>query len=164
MNEDYDTELHVRSGSFDDWFQYFRHRESDLEKKAIYGKRQRIFKAPGEERSCASYENNEKAKDDINKNETRVPFIPNFLYKYLDSTARKNIEKWRYLVDSGKTMTSEDLVAGNKHKKNNDDDYESSDTQSKNSKIKKGKKTRWLTNIVSSGLPDDTVVVKISSA
>ena len=44
-DEEYDTELHVHSGFFDDIFQYLQIRECDFDKRKIYEKCQRRFKA-----------------------------------------------------------------------------------------------------------------------
>ena len=48
-DEDYDNDICVHSEFFDDLVHYFRVRKRDLDKKAIFEKRQRRFKTPGEE-------------------------------------------------------------------------------------------------------------------
>ena len=84
--------------------------------------------------------------------------------KNSDSTASDNIEKWRFLVNYGKTMAQEYVVVDNKRKNGNNDDSESSYTHTKNKKRNNLNKTHRLTNMVYYVLPEDIVYVKISSA
>ena len=91
----------------------------------------------------------------------RLGLLPSFLFKSLDPAARKNLRKWKDLVNSGKRMAPEDLVTEEDLK--NDKVKDPVPSGKRQSSKKKGKKQCRVTNTVSSGLVDDTIVVRLHS-
>ena len=66
----------------------------------------------------------ESEKKRVKLSSKLVPFLPNFLYKSLKkSSDRKNIAKWKSLVNTGKQMVADDLASdedeGKKSRSNN---------------------------------------------
>ena len=157
---DYDTETRVHTGDFNSLVKSFRSREQDLEKRSNQDKRQRRFKANSDDEldkeDVKQGGNNYKPPGD---GKERIPFIPKFLYRSLDTNGKRNIAKWRSLVNQGKTMAASDLVKDNESKDTGSD----KDPPKKRQRHNNSKKQRRVTKTASSGTVDDTLMVKLDS-
>lgn len=91
----------------------------------------------------------------------QIPSIPTFLFNSLDPVARKNLRKWKDLVNSGKKKAPEDLVTEDDLK--NDKVKDPVPSGKNQFGKKKGKRQRRVANTVLSGLVDNAVVFKLNS-
>ena len=154
--DDYDTEVRIHTGTFADLIKSFRKREQDLEKKANIIRKQRRYKTPEHSDEGEDESSSESRKRKQKPTSVKIPFIPTFLYKSMSPRTRKNVTKWRSLVNNGKEMVPDDLE---KEKTPNSD--EPTETSSKK-KSKTGGKKQRRTKTVSFGT-SDTVMVKLAS-
>ena len=88
-----------------------------------------------------------------------IPFVPSFLFKSFDSVTKKNVRKWRDLTNAGRVMVKSDMASAGEDDKSDEQDK----PPGKEHKKKKVKKQRRLTTTVASGVPDDTVEVKLDT-
>ena len=162
---DYDTEIRTHSGNFDELIKAVRKREQALEKKSSSAKRKarryKIHSPTPDEGDDEEPSAPEKKK--MKPASNLVPFLPGFLYKSLKSSSdRKNLAKWRSLVNAGKTMGPEDLHTSEDEGGGKSDKTPPAKRKGSQEKGKRGKRQR-RTRVATSGIPDDTVAVKITS-
>ena len=165
-SQDYDVEKRVHNKStFKDLVKAFRKREQDLENEEITDKVTRRFKkndTSTDVEDVSSDKDSDAGKSKSKKKEFNIPFIPGFLFKSLDKAAKRNVKKWREMTNSGKFMAQSDMfteVENDKSDKNKNTPPSGKGKQ----KNKKGKTQRRLTTMVASGVPDDTVEVKLDT-
>ena len=166
-NSDYDTEIRTHVGIYDDLIKAIRKREQALEKKSSSAKRKArryMVRSKTPDENDDQDPDSESEKKRVKPGSKLVPFLPNFLYKSLKkSSDRKNIAKWRSLVNAGKQMVADDLASDDDEgKKSGSNNTPPTKDREFKKKWQGGKKQR-RTKIATSGIPDDTVTVKITS-
>ena len=155
-DEDYDTEMRVHDTSYANLINALRKRERDLGNKDDEDKRQRRFKANSG--LDLQKEGRKKEKGKGNGDVEKIPLMPKFLFSSFTATQKRNVAKWRSLSNAGKNMLRSDFITKSK----DDDNNESVDTPPpKNGKRKRGRKQRRMTKTTPSGLPGDTIEVKL---
>ena len=166
-SKDYDVEKRTHKTTFKDLVQNFRDREQAMETEAITEKVTRRFQKnddnKSEKDSDSDFASSKKGngKDlQSSSNKDHIPFVPGILFKSFDSDTKKNVRKWRDLVNAGRTMAPSDMISGGDDKSGSQDKKPSEKGQHKK---KKAKKQRRLTTKVAAGLPDDTVEVKLDT-
>ena len=168
-DEDYDTEVRVHSGTFAQLIEVVRAREQDLDRNAtIRSKRNKrtrrasVYLDNTDSDDDRSDKKRKAEKDPFGKQKSKpyVPFIPKFLFNSLDKDAKKNISKWRLMVNNGTHMDyKEDMLVDSKQHDNSD-----TEPPPKKSGKGKGKRNRRVTKTRRIGIPDDTVEVKLASS
>ena len=164
---DYDTEVRVHSGTFAQLIEVVRAREQDLDRNSTLRskKNKRTRRARTDDRSDGESDDDRSdrrrkaEKNPIGKLKSKpyVPFIPKFLFNSLDKDAKKNISKWRQMVNNGTHMDyTEDMLD-----KRGDSE---SDPPPKKSGKYKGHKTRRVSKTRRTGIQDDSVEVKLGSS
>ena len=106
-DDGYETEIRTCKAGYDELIETVRTREQDLLKEQLNqtGKITRRFKAPDDVPT--------QGGDPTNSHTTtpsKIPYLPTCLTQALDATARAIIVKWRSLANSGRKMSSNDLV------------------------------------------------------
>ena len=87
--------------------------------------------------------------------------MPKFLFNSLTHIQRRNVSKWRSLGNAGKNMLRSDLITKSKDNDKDESDESVESPPPKNGKRKGGRKQRRITKTTPSGLPGDTIVVKL---
>ena len=104
VDDGYETEIRTCKAGYDELIETVRKREQDLLKETLgNGKVTRRFKAEENISHQGGGEHMPTAS-------SKIPYLPTCLMQALDSTARANIIKWRSLSNSGRKMSSSDLV------------------------------------------------------
>ena len=154
IDEDYDTECRVHSGTFQELIKDIRKRETILNNKSnkVANKRQRRFKKDDDDDTAME---TDKGTGSNPKAKYKIPFVPNFLYISLDTAGRRTLTNWRAITNAGGTMTFDDLRVDNQDRKR-DQNQASKDTSSKKD-AKKSKKTRRVTKAVNFNSVNDVV-------
>ena len=170
VSSDYDVEKRTHTsqkGSYEDLVQSIRDREQTLQTEAIQEKVQRRYKTPDEKPDASSADSVDKSSvggknSKFSKKDYNIPFIPGFLFRSFDNITKKNVRKWRDMTNAGQTMAMSDMITKkDKDKESGTDDPPAG--KKEQHKKKKGKKQRRMTTKVTSGLPDDTVEVKLDT-
>ena len=158
---DYDTEVRVHKGTFDNLIETVRKREQDLDRAADHQSRKnkRTRRVKFEVGSDDEKTNSQKGNGPPGKPKPYIPFMPKFLFMSLDANAKKNMTTWRKMVNQGDTMDKKDLV--NPGKGNED---KNSDQPAKKPGNRRNGKTRRVTKTRRVGTRDDTVEIKLDSS
>ena len=162
ISEDYGVEKRTHKTTFADLVQSFRNREQTIGLEVISEKRQRRFVRKGDPFDKVTGSGDDGGKKDSSKSSKKnynVPFIPGFLFRSFDKATKKNVRKWRDLTNAGRDMAESDMYRDGASKSDTPD----TPSEKEQAKKKKGKKQRRLTTKAASGLPDDTVEVKLDT-
>ena len=162
-DDDYDTEMRVHDNSYTDLINAFRKRERDLGTIDEGDRRERRFKAYPSSDLQNEGSKREKGRGEGKGDGEKIPMMPKFLFSSFTETQRRNVAKWRALCNSGKEMKLSDLRKSKDKDPHDSDESTVSNPPKNGKKRKKGRKQRRLTKTTPSGLPRDTVEVKLRS-
>ena len=107
-----------------------------------------------------------KEKGRGKSDDDKVPLMKKVLFNSFIETLRKNVAKWRAFRNSGKEMKMSDFKTSSKtnDKDGNESDDSSTSTPLRNGKKRKeGRKQGRMARTTPSGLPSDTIEVKLRS-
>ena len=173
-DEDYgDIEVRVHSGTFAQLIEVVRAREQDLDHNATHcSKRHKLTRRARlgaylddtESNDDKSNRKRKAEKDPSGKHKSKpyVLFIPKFLFNSLEKDAKKNISKWRLMVNNAGTHMdySEDMLVDTKQRDNSD----SEPPPKKTEKGKHGRRSRGVTKTRRISIQNDSVEVKLASS
>ena len=110
ISEDYNVEKRVWKSTLKDLMQDFRTREQTIESKVINNNVKATQRLKHLNDSEFEDDKSNVATEKSRSNKHNIPFVPNFLFRSLDENAKKNIRKWRDLVNSRRTMAPNDVA------------------------------------------------------
>lgn len=181
-SEDYDVEkrTHKSGQPLADLIKMIRDQEQSLESQRIV-ERSTVRRFKNNDDGSVSSAGSSRGRGSNNggtstDRKAYIPFILGFLFKSLDRAGKRNVRRWRDMVNAGQTMQPSDLwfpssEGGGDNKSGKDSpstkgsvkEKEKKKKRKKDKKDKKASKVRRLTTTSKAGMPDDTIEVKLDS-